>query len=1228
MKKIISCFVAAVIMLSGVQSAFAWVNGDTAGEKTLDIDISAYESIIGGGMENGALKLDAGGKVTYKVYVPFRLASLSLNCTLQNGDTKMTLVLNDRKIEKELTTTDTVIPVTPNVLKGEHQFILSFDKPVVIYSATIKRAVMQSQDMRASYASEVNYTELEKAIQTAIIIPSYSSVMMVNGGRRYINNDDPREIPYLENGEIYLPIHSFARAFEYYYEERNDEWVIMNGVYTFHYKNGVLTRQDYSEEPKVISDFSKKVNGKTYISVKYFAELSDRVVRARDGLFVVEYPSNAKYILSDYIYNQLVDEVLETRLTTKTGTTYYVSKNCTACDANDGSYERPFSTIQKACEVAQAGDTVIIGGGVYHELLKPKNNGTASNPITFKAAEGETVRISAAAELGSPVGEQGDMLIYNALTDLGYGKNQLFYKGENLVAGRYPNENTNPTPNIMPELSDIWPVEGNIKTVPNENPSNRVVSDTDLNQEEGYWNGATVIGLSGAGYALQMGKVTSSEPGVLNLGEKSRWWFVADDGHKTDYFYITNHINTVDKAGEWHIEDGKIYIIPPEGETAETLVLEQKIRQVVVDLSESKFIRLEGIDTYGGGMKMNNSEMCMLRDGEYKYISHYTYSADQRDGFIDAMDKYNPDGPPQRGEQGIYIGGRDNIVINNTLQYSAAAGVYVVGNYGYFENNYIADCGYMASYVGGLFISHDYNKDYCDKKGGHLIYQNSLCRAGRHVLGISTNDDSWTGPENIVIPYIPDEVAYNDIYDGALASRDTAPWYQYNVAAGTERLKSRHHNNLVWNSWSNEGSMNALVYYDGLTSMAQFYDNVLFHTNNDVKYDTYVFLQDSRGAETITDTWGNLEIGYVKGGKDALTKSDYPQGKVFRSGASWLTEDQTPYLNSISENTNYINLEKASIPQTAVIEDGLFVPSQNGDWICFKDVDFGTDGTEKNAVDIGFVGNPCNTGDKITVMIGSSMEKPIFTEEAEINVIAPDETVMDNYQIRFNNITGKKNLYVRVDNLKSFKLSQIKVHRIEDDLANLKAGFYADTGSVEKVSAKLAGEIIEKNHTYYSGTTSSIFKFKDVVVPKACNEFMFRMGSGKPYDGQEGEIRIGSVTGEVIGSFKNEKIRWWDYRIQKTPLAKTLEAGTYDIYIVFKEDNTKSSNFLWAGLSTFEQATDFGMFMHMMDESEKQEKADEISAAGLDLDELEFMDDDERREAMEDAGLDPDDFDF
>lgn len=36
----------------------------------------------------------------------------------------------------------------------------------------------------------------------------------------------------------------------------------------------------------------------------------------------------------------------------------------------------------------------------------------------------------------------------------------------------------------------------------------------------------------------------------------------------------------------------------------------------------------------------------------------------------------------------------------------------------------------------------------------------------------------------------------------------------------------------------------------------------------------------------------------------------------------------------------------------------------------------------------------------------------------------------------------------------------------------------------------------------------------------------------------------------------------------------------------------------------------------------------ELEEAGLDPEELEFMDDDERREVLEAAGLDPDEFDF
>lgn len=60
-------------------------------------------------------------------------------------------------------------------------------------------------------------------------------------------------------------------------------------------------------------------------------------------------------------------------------------------------------------------------------------------------------------------------------------------------------------------------------------------------------------------------------------------------------------------------------------------------------------------------------------------------------------------------------------------------------------------------------------------------------------------------------------------------------------------------------------------------------------------------------------------------------------------------------------------------------------------------------------------------------------------------------------------------------------------------------------------------------------------------------------------------------------------------------------------------------------LDGFEQAADFAVFASMMEEEESKT---ELAMSGLDIDDLEYMDPDERREVLEDAGLDPDDYDF
>lgn len=54
----------------------------------------------------------------------------------------------------------------------------------------------------------------------------------------------------------------------------------------------------------------------------------------------------------------------------------------------------------------------------------------------------------------------------------------------------------------------------------------------------------------------------------------------------------------------------------------------------------------------------------------------------------------------------------------------------------------------------------------------------------------------------------------------------------------------------------------------------------------------------------------------------------------------------------------------------------------------------------------------------------------------------------------------------------------------------------------------------------------------------------------------------------------------------------------------------------------------FGDAGGFTDSSEDDDLICDMEIAGLDADELELMDEDERREALEDAGLDPDDYDF
>ena len=81
----------------------------------------------------------------------------------------------------------------------------------------------------------------------------------------------------------------------------------------------------------------------------------------------------------------------------------YVST--TGSDSNSGTSGSPVKSINKAAQLAQAGDTVLVGAGTYNGTVSISKNGTASGQITFKPADGAHVVID-----GSQTGAGTDLV--------------------------------------------------------------------------------------------------------------------------------------------------------------------------------------------------------------------------------------------------------------------------------------------------------------------------------------------------------------------------------------------------------------------------------------------------------------------------------------------------------------------------------------------------------------------------------------------------------------------------------------------------------------------------------------------------------------------------------------------------------------------------------------------------------------------------------------------------
>ncbi|WP_121193522.1 right-handed parallel beta-helix repeat-containing protein [Motilibacter peucedani] len=72
----------------------------------------------------------------------------------------------------------------------------------------------------------------------------------------------------------------------------------------------------------------------------------------------------------------------------------------TGSDSASGAEDQPLRTIQRAADLARAGDTVVVHGGVYREWVRPRRGGLSDRRrITYLAAPGEHVAIKGSEQV-------------------------------------------------------------------------------------------------------------------------------------------------------------------------------------------------------------------------------------------------------------------------------------------------------------------------------------------------------------------------------------------------------------------------------------------------------------------------------------------------------------------------------------------------------------------------------------------------------------------------------------------------------------------------------------------------------------------------------------------------------------------------------------------------------------------------------------------------------------
>lgn len=490
----------------------------------------------------------------------------------------------------------------------------------------------------------------------------------------------------------------------------------------------------------------------------------------------------------------------------------YVAKD--GKDSNPGTFSAPFETIQKAVDTAGSGDTVYIRAGRYHESVKfNKINADAGKPITFTAYKGEKVTLDGSEPITSKWKKHKGS-IYKTKLDKDIW--QLFVNDKSATSARWPNGNWYDGSVWDKTKSMAWPEK---KDSSFGHHFNKALKGLDFSLEDG-----GIIVVNSGSFKTYKGFVLKHSPASDNFEydtSRVRQHFGDYPIQKQGYF-IEGKPGLIDIHGEWFYEpkDKMLYLWAEKNRNPNDLEIRGKTITYALDIEDSSYITIRGIDFFGATFKAEDSSYITIEDCHLLYPSYSKRMLRELgDMEVTSMLVRNEFTPAY------------NTIRNCVFEYADGPAIHMNGVGNTVENCYMHDIDYSCTYAGGWTINMiDAPQLTFRRNTVHTTGPSELFKAGRKNV-IELNDLSRSGYlqndgsliQVSVKQQDETETRYNWVHDSVKigirfdnSNRPGSPWGEnsrvhHNVSWKTNRLFFKGDKHYIYNNLAFDNLLNDLT---------------------------------------------------------------------------------------------------------------------------------------------------------------------------------------------------------------------------------------------------------------------------------------------------------------------------------------------------------------------------------------------------------------------------------